>query len=87
MEILGAEPEDISEKLKELVNTGLTMREAGRKLAEEEFYHVLGKEIIVRGNVVEDRFLGLILKASSWDEIDYEREIERVRRELLKEVE
>ncbi|MCO6041390.1 OB-fold nucleic acid binding domain-containing protein [Thermococcus alcaliphilus] len=87
VEILGAEPEDISEKLKELVNTGLTMREAGRKLAEEEFYHVLGKEIIVRGNVVEDRFLGLILKASSWDEVEYEREIERVRRELLKEVE
>jgi replication factor A1 len=87
VEILGVEPEEISEKLKELVNTGLTMREAGRKLAEEEFYHVLGKEIIVRGNVVEDRFLGLILKASSWDDVDYEKEIERVRRELLEEVE
>lgn len=87
VEILGVEPEEISEKLKELVNTGLTMREARRKLAEEEFYHVLGKEIIVRGNVVEDGFLGLILKASSWDDVDYEKEIERVRRELLEEVE
>ena len=65
----------------------MTTREAGRKLAEDEFYHVLGKEIVVRGNVVEDRFLGLILKASSWDEVDCKREIERVRRELLEEVE
>jgi len=87
VEILGVEPEEISEKLKELIKMGMTAREAGRKLAEDEFYHVLGKEILVRGNVVEDRFLGLILKASSWDEVDCKREIERVRRELLREVE
>lgn len=87
VEILGVEPEEIGEKLKELIKTGMTTREAGRKLAEDEFYHVLGKEIVVRGNVVEDRFLGLILKASSWDDVDCKREIERVRRELLEEVE
>lgn len=81
-ELLGKDPEEISEKLKELINMGMTTKEAGRKLAEDEFYSLLGKEIIVRGNVLEDRFLGLILRASSWEEVDYKSEIERVRREL-----
>ncbi|AHF81323.1 OB-fold nucleic acid binding domain-containing protein [Thermococcus paralvinellae] len=88
-ELLGVDPEEISEKLKELTEMGMTIKEAGRKLAEEEFYPLLGREIIVRGNVVEDRFLGLLLKASSWEDVDYKGEIERVRRELkgiLKEV-
>ena len=85
-ELIGAAPEEISEKLKELVNDGLTPREAGRKLAEEEYYHLLGKEIVVRGSVVDDRFLGLILKAFGWDEVDPKREIARVRAELRKAI-
>ncbi len=89
-ELLGRDPEEISEKLKELVEEGLTIKEASRKLADEEFYHLLGREIVVRGNVVDDKFLGLLLKASSWDEVDYRRELARTRRELkaaLREVE
>ncbi|WP_297462082.1 OB-fold nucleic acid binding domain-containing protein [Thermococcus sp.] len=85
-ELLGVEPEEVAEKLKELVEEGLTPREAGRKLAEEEYYHLLGKEILVRGNVVDDRFLGLILKAFGWDEVDPKREIARVRAELKKAI-
>ena len=88
-ELIGADPEEIAEKLKDLVDGGLTIKEAGRKLAEEEYYTLLGKEIIVRGNVVEDRFLGVFLKAFGWEEIDERREIARVRaelREALKEV-
>ncbi|MBO8175155.1 MAG: replication factor A [Thermococcus sp.] len=81
-ELLGVDPEEISEKLKELTEMGMTIKEAGRKLAEEEFYPLLGREIVVRGNVVEDRFLGLLLKASSWEDVDYRGEIERVRREI-----
>ncbi len=81
-ELLGKDPEEISEKLKELVDGGLTIKEASRKVADEEFYHLLGREIVVRGNVVDDKFLGLILKASSWDEIDYRRELARIRKEL-----
>ena len=88
-ELIGADPEEIAEKLKDLVDGGLTIKDAGRKLAEEEYYTLLGKEIIVRGNVVEDRFLGVFLKAFGWEEIDERREIARVRaelREVLKEV-
>ncbi|MCD6372433.1 MAG: replication factor A [Thermococcus sp.] len=88
-ELIGADPEEIAEKLKDLVDGGLTIKEAGRKLAEEEYYTLLGKEIIVRGNVVEDRFLGVFLKAFGWEEVDERREIARVRaelREVLKEV-
>ncbi len=81
-EFIGRDPEEISEKLKEFVEEGLTIKEAGRKLADEEFYHLLGREVVVRGNVVDDKFLGLILKASSWDEIDYRRELSRVKKEL-----
>ncbi|WP_461865314.1 OB-fold nucleic acid binding domain-containing protein [Thermococcus sp.] len=81
-EFIGRDPEEISEKLKEFVEEGLTIKEAGRKLADEEFYHLLGREVVVRGNVVDDKFLGLILKASSWDEVDYGRELSRIRREL-----
>ncbi|MCD6558469.1 replication factor A [Thermococci archaeon] len=84
-ELLGADATAIKEKVNELVNSGLTVREAGKKLAEEEFYSLIGKEIIVRGNVYEDRFMGTLLKASSWDEVDYLREIERIRR-VFKEV-
>lgn len=83
-ELLGKDPEEIAEKLKELVDSGLTLREAGRKLAEEEFYYLLGREIVVRGNVVDDKFLGLMLKAFGWDEVDPEREIARARAELRK---
>ena len=85
-ELLGKEPEEIAEKLKELVDEGLTPKEASRKLAEEEYYYLLGKEVIVRGNVVDDKFLGLILKAVGWDEVDPRREIARVRAELKKAI-
>ncbi|AAL82144.1 replication factor A [Pyrococcus furiosus DSM 3638] len=81
-ELLGVGPEEIAQKLKEMESMGMTLKEAARKLAEEEFYNIIGKEIIVRGNVIEDRFLGLILRASSWEEVDYKREIERIKREL-----
>ncbi|MFA4646243.1 OB-fold nucleic acid binding domain-containing protein [Pyrococcus kukulkanii] len=81
-ELLGVSPEEISEKIREMESMGMTMKEAARKLAEEEFYKIIGKEIVVRGNVIEDRFLGLILRASSWEDVDYRREIERVKREL-----
>ncbi|AEH24960.1 OB-fold nucleic acid binding domain-containing protein [Pyrococcus yayanosii] len=83
-ELLGVGAEEIAERLKELEGMGSTLKEAARKLAEEEFYRLVGREIIVRGNVVEDRFLGLILRASSWEEVDYTREIARAREELRK---
>ena len=83
-ELIGKDPEEIGEKLKELVESGLTLKEASRKLAEDEYYYLLGREIIVRGNVVEDKFLGLILKAFGWEEVDPKREIARVRAELKK---
>ncbi|NJE03720.1 OB-fold nucleic acid binding domain-containing protein [Thermococcus sp. MV11] len=85
-ELIGEDPEEIAEKLRELVEGGLTMREAGRKLAEENYYHLLGREIVVRGNVVDDKFLGLILKAFGWEEVDPRREIARVRAELRKAI-
>jgi len=81
-ELLGETPEEIDERLKKLIEEGLTMREAGRKLAEETYYTLLGREIIVRGNVTEDKFLGTLLKARTWEEIDEKREIELARREL-----
>ncbi|MDI3475336.1 MAG: hypothetical protein PWQ79_645 [Thermococcaceae archaeon] len=88
-DLLGEDPEEIDSKLKNLVESGLTIKEAGRKLAEEEYYPLLGKEIVVRGNVVEDKFLGTIMKATGWDEVNERNEIARVRaelREILKEV-
>lgn len=81
-ELLGESPEGIDEKLRKLIEEGLTMREAGRKLAEEVYYPLLGREIIVRGSVTEDKFLGTLLKARTWEEINERREIELVRREL-----
>ena len=83
-ELIGSDPEEIAEKLKELIESGLTIREAGRKLAEDEYYHLLGREIIVRGNAVDDKFLGLILKAFGWEEVNPRREIQRARAELRK---
>jgi len=88
-EFVGAEPEEIDEKLKALLEDGLTLRDAGRKLAEEEFYHLLGREVVIRGNAVDDKFLGLLLKAFGWEDVDPRAEIPRVRaelNELLKEV-
>ena len=85
-EVIGVEPEELAEELKELVSSGLTIRDATRKLAEEKAYRILGREIVLRGNVVDDKFLGLIIKVSSWDEPDYEREIAEVRKSLLKNV-
>jgi len=83
-ELLGLDAEEIEKNLKVLIEEGLTLREASRKLAEEKFYTLLGKEIIVRGHAVEDKFIGLILKAFDWDEVDYREEIARVRDELRK---
>ncbi len=85
-ELLGISPEELSDSLKELVDSGATLGDATRKLAEEKAYGILGKEIILRGNVVDDRFLGLILKAFSWDEPDYAREIALVRRALMENI-
>ncbi|WP_297506245.1 OB-fold nucleic acid binding domain-containing protein [Thermococcus sp.] len=81
-ELLGESPEEIEAKIEELVEGGLTVKEAGRKVAEEDYYTLLGREIIVRGSVVEDKFLGTLLKARSWEEINERREIELARREL-----
>jgi len=88
-DLLGMTPEEIYEKQKELLDAGMMPREASRKLAEEEFYTVLGKEIVVRGNAIDDKFFGLILKAFGWDDVDPKREIGRVRgelREILKKI-
>ncbi len=85
-ELIGADPEEIFEKLRELVESGLTIKEAGRKLAEDEYYHLLGREIIVRGNAVDDKFLGLLLKAFGWDEVNPRREISRAKAELKKAI-
>jgi len=88
-ELLGVEAREIENELRVLIEEGLTPREASRKIAEERFYTLLGKEIIVRGHIVEDKFMGLILKAFDWDEVDYKAEIAKVRDELkrlLKEV-
>ncbi len=68
--------------MKKLIEEGLTLREAGRKLAEETYYPLLGKEIIVRGSVTEDKFLGTLLKARTWEEVDERREISLARTEL-----
>ncbi len=81
-DLLGKDVEEIGEKFKALTEDGLTPKEAGRKLAEEEYYYLIGREVIVRGNVVDDKFLGLLLKAFGWDEVDYHREIARARAEL-----
>ncbi|WP_099209719.1 OB-fold nucleic acid binding domain-containing protein [Thermococcus henrietii] len=81
-ELLGESPEEIDERLRKLIDEGLTLREAGRKLAEETYYPLLGREIIVRGNVTEDKFLGTLLKARTWEDVDERREIELARREL-----
>jgi len=80
--LLGVEPDEIEEKLKSYTDEGLTPKEASRKLAEEEFYGLLGREIVVRGNVIEDKFFGTVLRASSWDDVDPHREIGMIRSEL-----
>ncbi len=88
-ELIGEEPEVIDEKLKKLIDEGLTPpKEAGgKRLAEDEYYPLIGKEIVVRGgSVVEDKFLGTLFKARSWDEVNEKAEIERVRRELYREL-
>ncbi|ASJ00533.1 OB-fold nucleic acid binding domain-containing protein [Thermococcus gorgonarius] len=81
-DLLGADPEEIYQKQNELIEAGATPKEASRKLAEEEFYTVLGQEIVVRGNVVDDKFFGLILKAFGWDPVDYRRELGLIKSEL-----
>lgn len=89
-DLLGVDPEEIYERQRELVEAGHTPKEASRKLAEEDFYTVLGKEVIVRGNVIDDKFFGLMLKAFGWDEIDFRREISMERaqlKEALKQLE
>jgi len=87
VELIGMDPETIKEKVHAAINSGLTAREAGKKVAEEEVYPIIGKEILLRGNVIEDRFLGLLFKASSWDEVEYVREIERTRKALRESME
>ncbi len=85
-ELLGESPETIEERLKSLVEDGLTIKEAGRKLAEETYYHLLGREIIVRGSVTEDKFFGTLLKARTWEDVDERHEIELARRELYEAI-
>ncbi len=85
-ELLGISPEDLVDELKELIDSGLTVRDASRKLADERAYTILGKEIILRGNVVDDKFLGLMIRVSSWDEPDYEHEIRMIRQVLMENV-
>ncbi|WP_209475649.1 OB-fold nucleic acid binding domain-containing protein [Thermococcus stetteri] len=85
-ELIGEGPEVIEEKLKKLIDEGLTPKEAGKRLAEDEYYLLVGREIVVRGSVVEDKFLGTLFKARSWDEVNEKAEIERVRKELYREL-
>lgn len=87
-ELIGEDPEVIDEKLKKLIDEGLTPKEAGgKRLAEDEYYPLIGKEIVVRGgSVVEDKFLGTLFKARNWDEVNEKAEIERVRKELYREL-
>jgi ssDNA-binding replication factor A large subunit len=85
-ELIGEDPEVISEKFEKLIEEGLTPKEAGKRLAEDEYYPLIGKEIIVRGSVVDDKFLGTLFKARSWDEVNEKAEIERVRRELYRKL-
>lgn len=86
VELIGEELEVIDEKFKKFIDEGLILKEVGKRFVEDEYYLFIGKEIVVRGSVVEDKFFGIFFKVRSWDEVNEKVEIECVRREFYCEL-
>ena len=84
--ILGTESESIYRSVKSFLEKGFNLRNAGETYLSDNHYDLLGKEILIAGNVAENEYIGNVFQVHNIFEIELEEEIEKILDSIGKEI-
>ena len=76
--ILGVGADQVHDGIKNYLEKGFNFKNAGEAYLSDNHFGLLGKEIVVSGNVAESEYVGNVFQAHNIYEIDLEEEIEKV---------
>lgn len=83
--VLGVTADQIYQGVKSYLEKGFNLKNAGETYLSDNHYNLLGKEIVLTGNVAENEFIGSVFQAHNIFDIDLEEEIEMVLEAIGKE--
>ena len=84
--ILGVSADHVHEGIKSYLEKGFNFRNAGESYLSDNHSSLLGKEILITGNVAESEFVGSVFQVHNIFDIDLEEEIEMVIEAIGKEM-
>ncbi|NMC77325.1 MAG: replication factor A [Candidatus Methanofastidiosa archaeon] len=84
--ILGIDSNDIYLGLKEYLEKGFNIKNAGEAYLSDKHFGLLGKEILISGNVAESEYVGNVFQVHNVFDIELEEEIEMALEAIGKEM-
>ncbi|KYC44344.1 MAG: Replication factor A [Candidatus Methanofastidiosum methylothiophilum] len=84
--VLGVNADQVHDGIKNYLEKGFNFRNAGEAYLSDNHYNLLGKEIIISGNIAESEFVGSVFQVHNIFDIDLEEEIEMVIDAIEKEM-
>jgi len=84
--VLGVTADQIYQGVKSYLEKGFNLKNAGEAYLSDNHYNLLGKEVLITGNVAENEFIGNVFQAHNIFEVDLEEEIEMVLDAIGKEI-
>ena len=84
--VLGVSADEIYQGVKSYLEKGFNFKNAGEAYLDDNHYSMLGKEILLSGNVAESEFIGSVFQIHNIFDADLEEEIEMVLAAIGKEI-
>jgi len=84
--VLGASADQIYQGVKSYLEKGFNLKNSGEAYLSDNHYSLLGKEVLITGNVLESEYVGSVFQVHNISDIDVEEEIERVLEVIGKEM-
>ncbi len=84
--ILNVSSDEIYQQVKNYLEKGFNLRNAGETYLSENHYILLGKEVLISGKVAESEFVGSVFQVHNIHDIDLEEEIDIVLEAIEKEI-
>jgi len=85
--VLGVSADQVHDGVKSYLEKGFNFRNAGEAYLSDNHYTLLGKEIVISGNVVESEFVGSVFQVHNISRLDLEEEIDKILESIGKEME
>ncbi len=84
--VLGVSADQIYQGIKSYLEKGFNFKNAGEAYLSDNHYNLLGKEVLISGNVAENEYIGNVFQAHNIFDFDLEEEIEMVLENIGKEM-